>query len=139
MDSLSIREHSKPPCEVRYDTSLRNICSPTSKTRIVTLKQGTDVTYVVSAPLRTRMSATESSTSQPFADTETIYTFCNAAKCRNKPPYYYPKSKAKGHNLQSKEYPFEALQILPRRVGITQRGEKKFCNATSDKWPSRRI
>ena len=93
--------------QIRHLTEEQMIAYIQDEDRHLQARNGSDVMYAVSAPPRRRVSTTESSTSEADADTETLHcTFCNksghtAAKCWNKPPYYCPKCKAQGHNLQN--------------------------------------
>jgi len=63
--------------------------------------------YAARAQPRNRVSTVQTSSSSTKADKETLHcTFCNktghtATKCWNKPPYYCPRCKIQGHNLQT--------------------------------------
>ena len=92
---------------IRHLTEEQMIAYIEDEDRHLQARNGSEIMYVVSAPPRMRVSTTRSSTLEADADTETLHcTFCNksshtSAKCKNKPPYYFPKCKAQVHHLQS--------------------------------------
>jgi len=71
------------------------------------IKSRADMVYAARAASKGRMPKTHTKSSSHQAGKDTAHcTYCNkvghiAAKCWNKPPFYCPRCKTQGHNLQS--------------------------------------